>query len=110
MNALEQQTLQDRGMVVKDSAGREAVRVYLQYKPTVRGRSLSARSKALRNRFDKVARMHAGTGVELHPESLSVSGQVIEALVPLEHYEQAMHELEHDDVRVDLVQAFQATL
>jgi hypothetical protein len=57
-----------------------------------------------------VARTHARTGVELHPESLSESGQVIEALVPAERYEQAMHELEGDDIRVDLVQAFRATL
>ncbi len=103
-------TFADRGLVVPDSFGKDAVRVYLQYLPDVPGDSRDARGKALRNRFEQVARKRAHTGVELHPDSLSVSGQVIEALVPVERYEQATRELEDDDVRVDLVESFDATL
>jgi hypothetical protein len=110
MDTVKQQSAADRDLVVRDSGGRDAVRIYLQYLPTLSARSRGARTKALRNRFEKVARKHAGTGVELYPESLSESGQVIEALVPAERYEEAIHELEGDDIRVDLVQEFQATL
>jgi hypothetical protein len=39
-----------------------------------------------------------------------VSGQVIEALVPIEHFDEAKQRLEDDDVRVDLIESFDATL
>jgi hypothetical protein len=110
MATMKQQTLADRNLVVHDTDGGDAVRISLQYLPTLTARSRGARVKALRSHFEKVAKTHAATGVELHPDSLSESGQVIEALVPADRYEQAIHELEGDDIRVDLVQAFQATL
>lgn len=110
MATMKQQSPTDRNPVVRDSDGGEVVRIYLQYLPTLSVKSRGARAKALRSHFEKVAQTHAATGVQLHPDSLSESGQVIEALVPADRYQQAMHELEGDDIRVDLVQALPATL
>lgn len=110
MDPAEYKALADRGLVVSDSSGNKAVRVYLQYLPDIRGRSRDARRKALRTRFDQIAEKRSQTGVELDPGSLSVSGQVIEALVPIQHFDEARHELEDDDLRVDLVESFDAAL
>lgn len=103
-------SLANRGLVVSDSSGNEAVRVYLQYLPDLPGRSRDARREALRNEFQRIAEKGSRTGVELDPGSLSVSGQVIEALVPIQHFDEAKHVLENDGVRVDLVEPFDATL
>lgn len=110
MDGAQLKSLADRGLVVADSSGKEAVRVYLQYLPDVAGDSRAARRAALRKRFDDVVKKRAHTGVELDHKSLSVSGQMIEALVPVERYEQAASELEADAVRVDLAESFDATL
>lgn len=110
MDAMQMSSLAKSGLVVPDSSGKDAVRVYLQYLPSVSGKSAAARGKALRDRFERVARRHEAMGVQLDPESMSVSGQMIEALLPLEHYEQARHELEDEKVRVDIVESFDATL
>lgn len=110
MDAMQMSSLVKHGLVVPDASGKDAVRVYLQYLPNVSGRSAAARGRALRDRFERVARKHADVGVQLDPKSMSVSGQMIEALLPLEHYEQARHQLEDEKVRVDIVESYDATL
>jgi hypothetical protein len=110
MDALQQESLADRGLIVSDSSGRDAVRVYLQHLSETPSESPEDRGKNLREFFEHVAHKRAHTGVELLPETFSVTGQMIEALLPLEFYEQATRELEDDDVRVDLVESFDATL
>jgi predicted nucleotidyltransferase len=110
MDTAQFKSLSDRGLVVTDSSGKDAVRVYLQYLPELPGASRDDRGKELKKQFEQVASKRAHTGVQLDPDSLSVSGQVIEALLPVERYEQATRELEDDNVCVDIVESFDATL
>ena len=110
MNAIRHKTLADRGVVVSDSSGNQAVRVYLAYLRDLPDRSLDARRQELRERFQRIADKSSDTGLELDPQTLSVSGQVIQGVLPIEHFDQAKHELEGDDVRFGLVEYFDATL
>lgn len=109
MNRADKKSLADRGLLTQNSAGSDAVRVYLQYVPDVPGESREARGEVLRTKFEQ-AREHTQGDIELHPDSMSVSGQMIEALLPVEQYEQAARELEAHDMRVDIAEAFDATL
>jgi hypothetical protein len=109
MDNARQKRLKARGLVIPDSAGQDAVRVYLQYRSNVAGGSRAARRETLRKHFERVASEHSGSRLELDPASLSVSGQMIEALVPLEDYEQVVRDLAGDDLHIDLVQSFKAT-
>src|SRR5207249_2170217 len=72
MDAAKQKRLKARGLVIPDSAGQDAVRVYLQYRPSVRGNSRAARREALREHFERVASRRSAVRLELDPESLSV--------------------------------------
>ena len=106
---MDRRRLAARGLVVPDSSGRDAVRVYLQYMPDIGGASRTERRTALRDRFDSLAGNRAGDEVELDPKSLSVSGQTIEALVPVDRFDEVASELAGDDVNVALVESFKVT-
>lgn len=93
------------GQITAAQDGAPMVRVYLQYLPSLETISAPSRRQALRARFAKAADGHS---VELDPTSLSESGQVIEALVPVERFDQVSHDLgAHADLQVDLVQRYQ---
>ena len=110
MDPTEYQRLSERGQIVPDGSGAESVRVYLQMVPDVPGDTRDERRSALHAYFDELARRRAHTGLELKPDTLSVSGQMIEALLPLATYDTALDELQGEDVKVDLAEALDATL
>jgi hypothetical protein len=109
MDAAKRNKLSARGLVAPGSSGEDSVRVYLQYLPDLPEISGAERGKALRERFEEATRKRADGWVELDHESLSESGQMIEANIPASRYEEVAKKLADEDLRMDIVQAFKAT-
>ena len=82
-------------------SGTKGVYVSLQYKPSLTELSRSARRDALRAEFEKVARAIEPQGAEVDLDSISVSGQTVEALLPIDHYEELESRLNRQNIRVD---------
>lgn len=84
--------------------------MYVQLIPDVDGDSREARRAALVKRFEDVAKKYSDAGVEVDPSSISVGGQMIEAVVPVATYDEATRSLEDDGFRVDVAEPFDAAL
>ena len=93
--------LRDLGALSRTSTGEEGVRVSLHYKPRLDEPSRSARREILQSAFGKVASEVHSRGLECDLGSLSVSGQTVEAVLPVRDYESLVDELERKDIRVD---------
>lgn len=93
--------LRDLGALSRTSKGEEGVRVSLQYKPRLEEPSRSARREILQRAFRKVASEVLARGLECDLKSLSVSGQTVQAVLPVRDYESLVDELEQKDIRVD---------
>ncbi|AWN34675.1 hypothetical protein [Methylobacterium radiodurans] len=100
-NALEK--LRRLGLVHQTADGAEAVTVTAQY----RGSPASSDRNAWRAEMEAWQQNLDGTlaqhGAELVPDSLSLSAQTVEALVPTAQLDALATALKTDNVRVDLV-------
>ncbi len=100
-NALEK--LRRLGLVRTMDDGSEGVAVTAQYRgaPTSSDRSAwKAEMEAWQQDLGGTLAKH---GAKLVPNSMSLSAQTVEALVPTANLDQIADELRSDDVRVDLV-------
>jgi hypothetical protein len=89
----------------RPAGGAPAVRVYLQYLPDLAESSPQARREALARRFREAA---AGQPIQLDDASLSETGQVIEALVPAERFDETVKQLAAPkDLQIDVVRSYQ---
>jgi hypothetical protein len=79
--------------------GREAVAVTLQYRGELPPVSRPERKRWLREQFSQL--VGAVDGVSIQPETLSVSGQTVNAVVPVEHVERLRSTLP-DTLRLDV--------
>jgi hypothetical protein len=95
------QRLRDLGAIARLETGQEGVRVSLHYKPRLEEPSRSARRDILQREFQKIASEVVPEGTEVHLESLSISGQTVEAVLPLGDYDRVVDDLEQREVRVD---------
>ncbi len=95
------QKLRNLGAISRLSTGAEGVRVSLQYKPRLGEPSRSARRDILQREFQKIASESAPEGTQVDLSSLSVSGQTVEAVLPVEHYDRVVSDLEQREIRVD---------
>ena len=93
--------LRNLGAISRLSTGEEGVRVSLQYKPRLDEPSRSVRRDILHREFQKIASEGAPEGTRVDLESLSVSGQTVEAVLPAQHYDRLVNDLEQREVRVD---------
>lgn len=93
--------LRRAGAIVSAPNGEERVRVSLQYVPRLSGLKFHEREEALRNAFGEIGQALAPEGAELEPESISVMGQTIKALLPLPLYDRLTSEPEPETIRVD---------
>jgi hypothetical protein len=80
------------------------MRVALQYEPTLDEPSRERRGAMLRQRFEEAVE-ESGADIALYPETLSVSGQMIEASVPSERLHAIAAQLGGHDVRLDVVRS-----
>jgi len=87
--------------VVRLDAGRKGVRVSLQYQPRLETGSRSERRERLLERFSQIAQAIAADSAEVDLSSVSVSGQTVEATLPLDRYENLVENLAQQRIRVD---------
>ena len=94
--------LYEHGALERLASGRDAVRVTLQcMSPTLRG-SRGQRRSQLTTVFRAVEEQFGGRGVSVDLETVSPSGQIVEALVPVDEYENLVDELSASGLRVDV--------
>lgn len=82
-------------------AGRKGVRVSLQFQGQLSERSREKRRDRLHEEFSRIARTIASQGAAVDLESLSVLGQTVEAVLPLDTVEATEKSLQSQHVRVD---------
>jgi hypothetical protein len=90
MNALE--TLDD---------GTKGVRVSLQSNAPLASGTRLGRRASLEQRFADVAKGLAKVGAKVNLQTISVSAQTVEAVLPVERYDDVKHDLERIGIRVD---------
>jgi hypothetical protein len=98
--------LASQGLVAKMASGKDGLRVSLQYQPRLSSKSLDERRQVLEREF---AARTQDPLVEVDQDSLSVTGQSVEALVAANDYEDVRRSLEASDLRVDLARWHQVT-
>ena len=91
------------GNVERLSTGEEGVRVSLQYELKLTEPSRSARLNILRAKFECIAKQIKLQGAEVDLNSISVSGQTVEAILPIDRWEQIFKKLSEEKIRVDLL-------
>lgn len=101
MDERAKQKLIDRGLLATTPSGLPAVRVSLQYRPRFHERSRSRRRELLADAFDRIASWLEPRGAEVDLDTLSVSGQTVEALLPVDDYDELAGELERAQIRID---------
>jgi len=95
--------LEKLGALVTLHTGAQGVRVSLQYTPGLAEHSRSARRDTLRTEFERVAQSIASQGAEVDLDSISVSGQTVDACLPIDQYEELISKLHEQQIRVDLL-------
>ena len=95
--------LRAKGAVVDLDSGRVGIRVFLQYQPRILVASRSTRKRRLREFFAKIVPLVEAAGGKVDLDSISISGQVIEATLPLDSYESIAEELKGKKVRTDIL-------
>jgi hypothetical protein len=103
MNSKVLEKLYKLGAVDKLANGQEGVRVSLMCNSTLPRTSRSARRNILQQRFGDVANDILPDGAEIDLNSLSVSGQTVEAVLPIDNYDRIAEKLKQQDIRVDLL-------
>lgn len=96
--------LRERGLLeAGGSAGGECVRLSVQYAQRLAGKTRAERREVLTCWAEQVGRALARHGGEVVPNSLSVVGQTVEAVVPVGEYPRVEAELAGRGERTDLV-------
>jgi hypothetical protein len=96
--------LRERGLLEPGPAnGAACVRLSVQYAPRLAGKTRAERRELLGCWAKEVGRTLARHGGEVVPDSLSIAGQTVEAVVPLEEYPSVEAELAGRGERADLV-------
>jgi hypothetical protein len=95
------QKLRNLGAISRLSTGEEGVRVSLQYKRRLEDPSRAVRRDILNKEFQKIASECAAEGTDVDLGSLSVSGQTVEAVLPVQHYDRLVNDFERREIRVD---------
>jgi len=75
--------------------------VSLQYQPRMKTRSRRERRKELLEKFDQAAQAVDLDGDNIDLDSLSVSGQTIEAFLPLNQIEELVIKFSQQQIRID---------
>lgn len=83
--------------------GANGVRVSLQYEPRLLTPSFPDRKLELKREFERIAQSLNQRGAELDLDSISVSGQTVEALLPIDQLAEIEEDLSDRNIRVDLV-------
>ena len=91
------------GLTDRTSAGAEAVRVTAQCRGALAGHSRESWRSTLQAWERDVERKLASHGGELVKGSLSITGQTVEAIVPVDELPSIVDEMTDSNVRLDVV-------
>ena len=83
--------------------GLRGVRVSLQSQGALPAGSRAERRACLEEHFAKIAETLAGAGARVDLGTISVSGQTVEAVLPVDDYDDMKRRLEDEGIRVDPV-------
>lgn len=103
MDTRELDKLRRLGLTEKTSSGAEGVRISAQHQRSLAGETRLDRRRTLQTWADDLNEKVAHHGGEIVPGSLSVAGQTVEAVVPVDTFEAIQSGLTKEGVRVDLV-------
>lgn len=101
VNAKLLRKLEGQGAIELLKGGARGVRVSCQYRPVLGKQPRTERARVLKDCFVELSQKVPDLEIDL--TTLSVSGQTVEALVPVEQFDQVERKLEEKDIRVDLV-------
>lgn len=93
--------LRQLGAIEHLDAGADGVRVSLQCRLKLTEQSRIRRRDVLKSEFERIADDLSKEGVKVDLDSISVSGQTVEAVLPLDKYDDLTDKLSKQDVRVD---------
>jgi hypothetical protein len=89
------------GAIVTSQSGTKGVHVTLQCNAPIKQVTRSAWRSALRAEFEHIKQSLEPQGAEVDLDSLSVTGQTVEALLPIDCYEELTNQLNQKGIRVD---------
>lgn len=91
------------GAIKQLGTGTDGIRVSLQYEPRITEPSRSERRSILHDEFQRVAESINKKGAEVDLNSISVSGQTVEAVLPISEYDEILDDLSTRGIRMDLL-------
>lgn len=106
----EVERLRQLGLIEHTEAGAEAVRVTAQFHISDRKRSRTLLREALLDRQKAVQPILQECEAAIVPDSLSVSGQLVEMVVPVSRLEDLSAAMSGEGVRIDLISPRRGTL
>lgn len=83
--------------------GRDGVKVSVQYTPKLYQQSRRFRRAELTRAFERAADEIEGYGAKFNLDTISVSGQTVEVIVPTECFDSIADELRKEEYRIDLL-------
>src|SRR5438128_905743 len=92
-----------QGDIERLHTGATGVRVSLQYEPKLATPSFPDRKMELKREFERIAQTLNEKGAEVDLNSISVSGQTVEAVLPVDQLDEIESDLSDKSVRVDLL-------
>ena len=103
MTSLSLKKLADRGVLVDLPRGKKGVPASLQYRGKLNSRSRAERKNELKEALGKAIELVRSVGGEVDADSVSVSGQTIDSVIPADDYERVRKHLESEGMRLDLL-------
>lgn len=103
MDRKEIDKLRALGLTEETAAGKEAVRVSLQLRRKLFDKTLDERRLVLQAWQQQIGASLMRRGAELVPDSLSITGQSIEAVVPVEQCTEIEADMDSGECRIDLI-------
>jgi|SRR5882724_1785123 len=100
--------LRDQQNLLHMPDGSEGVAVTVQFKGSVPALPRQERKKWLLNHFSSIGKELAGIPLQIDNQSVSISGQTIEAVCAVDHLAELRAVVEPKGHRVDIVRTIQA--
>lgn len=97
------------GLLERTPTGAEAVRVTAQFKLPLENRTRLALKEAIERRQHEIEETFTEFDALIVPDSLSVTGQLVEVLVPVANLTGLSEVLAHKGVRIDVIAPRNAT-
>jgi|GEM_PF-2678754 len=89
------------GAIDRLANGQDGVKVSLMWQTRLSEPSLSARKDLLQRKFESAANDILPDGAEVNLNSISISAQTVEAVLPINNFDDITKKLKQQSIRVD---------